>query len=386
MRVLVTSTPGAGHVNPMVPVVSALRAAGHDVTWATGADACARVEAAGFEAVACGLALAERNVLLADRTAAILTLPPSDRQRAMFPAIFAEVAAAPMFRDLERIVEQVRPDVLVHEPNELAAAPLAARHGWPHVTVGFGRFHPPGLLSGAIEHLAPLWATADRPVPADLGLYDHLYVHPLPASLQPVPDGVPVVAARPEGFDGGDGPPPRWLGDLGVRRPLVYVTFGTEFGSAAPLGDVLEAAAGLDVDVLATVGNGPDPSTIAPLPGNVRVERFVPQRHVLGRASALVSHAGSGAMIGAAIAGVPQVALPIGADQFGNAELIAGAGIGVALLPGERTVGAIAAAIERVLTDPAFAEACRRLADEIASMPGADHVEPLVAALAPTTA
>ena len=40
MRVLVSSTTGYGHVLPMVPLASALLAAGHDVLWATAADAC----------------------------------------------------------------------------------------------------------------------------------------------------------------------------------------------------------------------------------------------------------------------------------------------------------------------------------------------------------
>jgi integrase len=37
MRVLVTSTPGFGHIHPVVPLVQELQRAGHDVTWATAA-------------------------------------------------------------------------------------------------------------------------------------------------------------------------------------------------------------------------------------------------------------------------------------------------------------------------------------------------------------
>ena len=59
MRVLVTSTPGYGHVLPMVPLARALLAAGHEVLWATAADACPRVAAAGFEVAAAGLTEAQ---------------------------------------------------------------------------------------------------------------------------------------------------------------------------------------------------------------------------------------------------------------------------------------------------------------------------------------
>ena len=46
-RLLVASIPVVGHLNPLVPVVRALCARGHDVTWYTGAKYRARVEATG---------------------------------------------------------------------------------------------------------------------------------------------------------------------------------------------------------------------------------------------------------------------------------------------------------------------------------------------------
>ena len=46
--------PGYGHVLPMVPLARALLAAGHEVLWATSADACPRVAAAGIETAPAG--------------------------------------------------------------------------------------------------------------------------------------------------------------------------------------------------------------------------------------------------------------------------------------------------------------------------------------------
>jgi len=383
MRVLVTSTPGIGHINPMLPLALALRDAGHDVIWATGADGARHVRRAGITTRDCGLSLADRTAAAADRMPAMLALPPADRQPAMFATLFAELAGPPMHRGLTELVAALRPDLVVHDPNELAAVPVAIAAGLPNVTVGFGRFHPAPLLATVAHHVRPLWAGLDRAVPEDLGLYDHLYLHPLPASLQPVPVDRPVIAVRPTGHDGSHTPAPPWLDELGTGRPLVYVTFGTEFASVAPLGAVVAALGGLDVDVLVTVGSGGDPDGLPRLPPNVRVERFVPQRRVLDRASMMLSHGGSGAMIGALIAGRSHVATPLAADQFGNAEIIAANGLGVMLAPHEQTADAIANAVDRVLTDPTFVLRCRDLAAEIEMMPPPEeavaHLESLIA-------
>ncbi len=52
MRVLVTTTAGLGHINPMVPLAQAMVARGHDVLWAAPADGVGHIEARGIRAVA----------------------------------------------------------------------------------------------------------------------------------------------------------------------------------------------------------------------------------------------------------------------------------------------------------------------------------------------
>ena len=49
----------------------------------------------------------------------------------------------------------------------------------------------------------------------------------------------------------------------------------------------------------------------------------------------MISHGGSGAMLGAIAAGVPILAIPQGADQFMNAARIVEAGLGLRILPDE---------------------------------------------------
>jgi calicheamicin 3'-O-methyl-rhamnosyltransferase len=373
VRVLVTSTPGAGHVLPVVPIARALRDRGHDVVWATGADSHALVRGAGLTPIAAGLDLATRGQQFREGWPPVSSIPPRQRRAVMFPALFATLSARPMYDDLRRVVDARRPDLVLHDPSELAAAPLARSLGIPCMTVGFGRLFPDALLASAASELTELWRDAGSEVPPDLGLYDHAYLHPLPPSLEAAPPGRPIHLVRPVGYDGSDEPVE--TAPAGERpRPSVYVTFGTEFGPVAPWHAVIEALATLDVDALLTVGGQVDLASLGPLPAGLRVERWVPQRRALAAADLVVSHGGSGAMIGAASAGLPHLALPLAADHFENADLIAAQGGGAMLDPTEVGSEAIAAVMHRLASESDARRAAGVLAAEIAAMPSPDDV------------
>jgi UDP:flavonoid glycosyltransferase YjiC (YdhE family) len=93
------------------------------------------------------------------------------------------------------------------------------------------------------------------------------------------------------------------------------------------------------------------------------VER-APHSEVLRHAAAVVTHAGHGTVIKSLAAGVPVVALPLGRDQLDNAARVVHHGAGLKLKP-KASSEAIAAAVRRVLDEPAFAAGARRIADAI---------------------
>ena len=95
---------------------------------------------------------------------------------------------------------------------------------------------------------------------------------------------------------------------------------------------------------------------------------------MLPLASAVVSHTGSGTMLGALASGLPQVCLPRGADQFANADRVQSIGAGVRLLPDDVTAESLRAAVTAVLDDPAYARAAAAVKAEIAAMPSAAEV------------
>jgi len=379
---LITSSPPIGHVHPVIPLALSLLDAGHEVRWATGSDACPIVEMAGVHAIAAGLAASERRVEYFRRFPEARDLPPVELPAHMFPHLFGTVAAPAMLRDLLPMVEDWRPDVIVHEAGELAAPIVAARLGVPNVCQGYGALVAPERMSGASDAVASLWRELGLEPREWAGAYEHLYLDIYPPSLRP-PYGDYVTrreSMRPVPFSTNVSMQP---GPEDVReaddRPLVYVTFGTVFNNpAGPFRQAVDGVADLDVRVVVTVGPEGDPAAFGSVPDNVSVHRYVPQTELLPRSALVVSHAGSGTFLAALGYGLPQLCLPQAADQFGNAQQCAHAGAGLRLLQNEVTRESVRAAAARLLEEDRFRTSAERIRDELTSMPHPAEVVPLI--------
>jgi UDP:flavonoid glycosyltransferase YjiC (YdhE family) len=376
MRVLVTSTPGAGHIHPIVPLAQAIQDAGHEVLWATAAESCPRIDRYGFRATPAGMATVERRALLMQRSPDLLSVPPRERRLVMMPGLFGWAAAPRMLSDLAAVCDEYRPDIIVHDLAEFAAAVIAAGRGLPHVTVAFSGALANAMYAALDESITALWAGAGLAAPDRAGLYEYLYLHPFPPAMGAPPSSDHVRPMRPLSFDRATlDDRPEWTTTLGVERPAVYVTFGTEVTIRASWEPILEAVATLDVDAIATIGPHWEPSELGPVPGNVRVEQYVPQAYLLDRVSAVVSHSGAGTLIAAVDRAVPQLCLPLGADQWDNADALTATGAGVTIELGRRDADTLHTTIRQLLDEPHFRSSAQRVAREIRTMPlPAEHV------------
>jgi MGT family glycosyltransferase len=154
--------------------------------------------------------------------------------------------------------------------------------------------------------------------------------------------------------------------------PLVYLSFG----SVAPTTDAfpglyrtaIDELAKLPVRVLVTIGDKREPRELGALPPSVHVERWVPQADVMPHAAAMVGHGGSGTTLMALAAGVPQVVIPLFADQPANARKVEQLGAGLAL---DGAVG-VGRAVTALLEERSFLREARAIAREIASLPPVD--------------
>ena len=367
MRVLFSSTSGHGHVIPMLQLASAVRARGHDVLWATAAQAAPLVTAAGIATVAAGAHGAEEATLRAGVRDRASLLAGRDRAAWVFPRMFGAALTPRMAEDLTAIARAWRPDLLVHEQAELAAPLVAAIIDRPSITHAFGSAVPVSILEESSERLASLWRDHGLDVPPYAGCFRSGYLDICPPSLRATPTdhiaGVqalrPVTVAR---------------STVSGPEPLVYVTLGTVQNRSDLLREIVTGVSVLPVAVLVASGPGVDPASLGMQPAHVQVNSWVDQTGVLGRCSAVVSHGGSGTFLGALARGLPQLCLPQAADQFRNAEAGLRTGAALTLGPDEITSRAVRAAVERLLAEPGLRAGAGRLAAEIAGMPSPAEV------------
>ena len=376
MRVLFTSTAGWGHVHPMVPLAQAMVERGNEVMWAAAPAVCDRLERAGLPTKPCGISgevsLREQRRVLAE----LQSLAPESRTDAFWPRVFGAVMAPAMIADVEPVAREWSPQLVISEQAEFAGHIAAVLIGVPSVTHSYGPLSPAHRVAAAADVVARLWTERGlepRPYGAS---YDHLYIDIYPPSLQgPLPPYVGAVQGlRPGDFaTDGDEDPPDWRPDTSAA-PLLYLTVGTLFTDGAVLATVIQAVRDLPVRVVATVGPGGDPASLGPQPANVHVARYIPQAKLLPQCSAVVSHAGSGTFLAALGAALPQLCLPQGADQFLNAAACERSGAGLAIRPERITGERVRNAVERLLSEPGFSDAARRVSSEIAAMPAPPEV------------
>jgi MGT family glycosyltransferase len=160
-------------------------------------------------------------------------------------------------------------------------------------------------------------------------------------------------------------------------RADVYFTLGTVFNmeSGDLIGRVLSGLRDLPVTVVATLGEHAD---AGPQPPNVRIVAHVAHSALFPRCHLVVSHGGSGTVIDALAAGVPQVVLPMGADQPGNAARVEALGAGVVVDPLRATPEEIAAAARAALEDPSYRAAAERVRREVLALPDSGHAVALL--------
>ncbi len=362
MRVLFASTRGAGHFNPLVPFASAFLRARHEVLVAGPPTLAEAVRGAGFEFWQFD---APPEDELDEVWSQVRTLPPEEANEVVVGQIFGRLNTTAALPRLREACEQWRPDAVLRDPNEYGSALAAEPHSIPHARVAIGL--------GSVEELG--LGIVDGFLDADM-LRRTPYLSVFPASLdegeQPDTHRFHDPAWDEPAFE-----LPDWWG--GTESPLVYVTFGSVAGSfpeAVPVyRQALEAVAELPVRVLSTVGRELDLETLGDAPGNVHVERWVPQQDVLGHADAVVCHGGSGSTLGALAAGLPIVVVPLFADQPENARRVAEVGAGLGVTP---EAGSIREAVLEVLDKPRFREAAQALAAEMRAQPAVDDAVPLL--------
>jgi UDP:flavonoid glycosyltransferase YjiC (YdhE family) len=376
MRILFTSCPAYGHINPMLPLACEAQREGHDVAVATGAELAPEIERRGFDTWLVGPSRAETDASFRAAHPNLDVLSPEERLQVQLSGVFVDAGARRAVELVPR-AQEWKPDIVVHELTELAGAFAAAHTGARHVVHGLGLVPPTPLWEAfygpGFARLCRIWQVPEL---AD-GIRSATYLDICPPSLRT--DGQPawqqLQPLRPVAGDPAAGERlPAALAAL-PHRQTIHLTLGTIFNEAA---GVLETAiAGLrelSLNLVVTSGPGTDPARFGSQPPHVLIEPYIPHTLLLPRCRIVVSHGGAGIMLGALAHGLPQLILPQGADQFMNASACQSAGAALALTPDEFSAEAVATAAERLITEPRFEVAAGGTRAEIDAMPTAAEV------------
>jgi UDP:flavonoid glycosyltransferase YjiC (YdhE family) len=369
---------GAGHFGPLVPFAKAFLRNNDEVVFVAPAESAAMIAGAGFD-----------HELIPD--------PPTEGRAELFARarrmswdeanvvvvrdLFVATDTPANFPHVVNAIETHRPDVVLWEASDFAAALAAEATGVPAVCIGITQARHRDVLADVV-------AEALEAVRPGLGL-------PPDPNLERM-DSVPYFTLMPKEFEDPEasGPPhalrfreriaaarplPDWWEN--TEWPLVYLTLG----SVAPTmdffpgvyRDALDSLSHLPVRVLVTVGRDRDPADLGPVGPNVHVARWVPQADVMPHTAAMICHGGSGTVRAGLAAGVPLAVLPLFADQPFNARRVAELGAGVTLDDASRAGDAV----RWLLADPAYRQAAQRVAAATQRLPTVDEAVEIVRAL-----
>jgi len=168
--------------------------------------------------------------------------------------------------------------------------------------------------------------------------------------------------------------PPAWWGEVPDDRPRVYVTLGSS-GSIKKLPMILRALGQLPV--YAMVSTAGRLAMEAPA-DNVFVADFLPGDQAAARSALVVSNGGSTTGYQALREGRPLVGVASNLDQYLSMGAIQEAGAGVLLRAGLLTVEAVQEGVRRVLDDPLYGEAARRIQGEFVQFPAGERFRSFV--------
>lgn len=390
MRVLVSSPSAAGHLGPVLLLASAVRDDGNTVRVVVPEEVAERVRRRALDV---GIVPPPSNRLasawqdLVGRVEALMAAGHREQGDRLFVREgFGRLHCEAAFETLQAEVDDFEPDLVLTDAFHSPAVAAAALAEVPIALAAFGVWQPlsdllPEVAAGAAPVVAPFgptvrelletWRQAPRfsPLPAMFDIDTARVGDESPAFIR---------WRRPE-HAGPDIPDDLRRSLDGDSRPLVYATLGTVAGSIPPmrdrfLGGLLPAIADLDVRCVLTVGRQTDLDALPPVPTNVTVAPFLPQRPLLERAALAVSHGGLNTVLDISQARVPHVVIPLHSyDGHVNAHRIQALGAGRAVTGPHLTPEHVGGVVDAVLGDTAVEAAVHRLADAIEQLPDLAH-------------
>lgn len=360
--------PFFGHISPTLSVGASLIARGHAVAWA----GIQELPAAHIPAGGRFIVPHEELSVLQPEIQRILKRqddgPNISGAEALKLAL--EETYIPfcrfMMKGLSRIVDEYRPDVIIHDCITFAGAICAYNKGIPYVTT---TPVPPYLAAETLK----------RPKIAEwqgrhiLGLQKEFGIDKEDIMVRS--HEMNLVFTSQEFAGDTDPPAPmKFVGPVKGRpndtpfdweqldktaAPKVFVTLGTLLVDIRKdfFGKLVEAFGGQPVTIIAAT----DPAIFDTWPDNFIVQAYVPQSRLMEKVDAVICHGGFNTVNDTFSAGLPMLILPIAYDQFHTASLVENAGCGIRIRYKRLGVNALREALWELLENQKYRIASERI-------------------------
>ena len=405
-RFLFTCWSFPGHVFQPLAIARVLRERGHECAFYSGPRAARVVEGEDFPFFPSGKA--EEDAMYEFMFAPEQTRTVNWKTMLQFASTLQGwlLDTVPQqVDDLEPILSQWRPDVMVTEQNMLGPVlVLREKHSIPVAVLSYFSCTIPGPDAPPFGLGLPRprnWYTrlltrsawfASRPMRARFrriaseirGRYG---LPPLPTPVLEFTGTMPlyvVMGTAEFDFERRDLPPsvhyvgaclwdrPKhekpsdWLERLPRNQPWVHASEGTvHVLSPFLLKAAAQGLAGLPMQVILTTGGNREPAELdlGPIAPNVHVVRWVSHTELLPHLDVMITTGGSATVQTTLRAGVPLIIVPTEWDKPDIARRVVETGAGIRLAPGQCTPQRLRAAVEEVLGNPSFRQNAKRMAE-----------------------
>ncbi len=371
VRVMLTSQFGHGHWRPLAGLASVLVAAGHAVAFATTPGNCEHLRDHGFVCFPVGID-DDGGAVPGERAPGAVALDPAE---AVWRHVFAGRRIEQMLPGMLVAARAWRPDLIVREISDFSGALAGELLGTPVAVLQVSSWRPAmyAAVGAAVnEHRVRLGLPVEdestyfeswrllSPEPPE---FRHPGMRYPPATY---PIRLPLFDTA---TSGDETEPVQHTSD----RQRVFATLGTAYNQHPELfRAILAATQALDLDLVMTTGVNPESLGLVAAGEGVFLRPYVPLSSVLPNCDLVISHGGFGTFQAALRHGLPQIVLPLAADQPDNARHCAAYGTGMALWQDERSVEQLATAIRTVRDGPSYHRAAERWRDAIDRLPGPD--------------
>jgi UDP:flavonoid glycosyltransferase YjiC (YdhE family) len=402
MKILVVSTPGDGHLNPLLAIGRILIEEGHELAFLTGSHLRSRVERfeAKFYSLPKEADLIAKDVITSDEMKGV---PPGPQWlRILIERFFVDTIPA-QYSGVHKVLREFRADVIIGDDMFFGVLPMLAgprSKRPPIVLCGTSVLHwqrddrAPifaGLPPAATDEYAAFAREHNKIVDGPLSVCVNRYLRdlgvgqvskPLFESVveladaymqltvprfefpRDIPSSVAFVGAPP--IVPNQVPLPSWAHELDGSRKVVLVTQGTVANHDFDL-LIAPALAGLanepDLLVVATAGGRAVGDIRGPIPGNARLASYLPFDWLLPKVDVFVTNGGYGSVNQAMSFGIPLVTAGLTEDKADVNARVAWSGVGIDLATNNPTPQALREAVRTVLDKPDYRLGASAMAD-----------------------